>query len=132
MSTVSRGRVVQAETAELVPALRWRVIASAVTEPGARVWLQSRSAVDATLVCETSADATQGTAEFSLEAGGQRLSLFSARVHVTREGALTHMDAFDAAGARLVAATFAHERVLYAVTAAWERLGVAGGRYENA
>ncbi|MFO0830462.1 MAG: hypothetical protein U0637_01340 [Phycisphaerales bacterium] len=132
MSAVSRERVVRVEAeAGTARSLRWRLIASAVTEPGARAWLEQVKAVDAALVCDA-VPGEQGsyTCVFSLEAGGARMPVCSAQAHVHRQAPLTHIDAFDPLGTRLLAATLSETQVLYAVTTLWETLGVPGGRYE--
>ena len=127
MSAVSRERPVRVEPAAARTAVRWRVSASAVSLPAARAWIATLGVADVVLVCLLEGDTS---AHFFLEAAGQRMDLCTAAALVQREAPLTHVDVFDTAGKRLLAATLSGERALYAVTTLWDHLGVAGGRYE--
>lgn len=134
MSAVSRDCPVRVEPPARcttpIHTLRWRVSAAAVAEPAARAWLQATRSPDANLVCEVRNEGGHASCVFSLESESARMVLCDAPAKLTLEGSLTHVDAFDAARNRLLAVTMHGERVLYAVTGMWERLGVAGGRYE--
>jgi hypothetical protein len=138
MSAVSSGAPVRVGVAgsPVLCTVRWRVSASAVTAADARAWLAGMDVADGGLVSEVRADARgahgNGVCEFSLEASGCRLRVCDAACSITQDAGLTHIDAFDAGGTRLLAATLNADHVLYAVTTLWERLGVAGGRYEVA
>lgn len=133
MTAVSRDCPVRVEPPARATAtytLRWRVSATAVAEPAARAWLQSTRSPDATLVCEVRNEGGHASCVFSLESDSAHMALYAAPAKLTLDGSLTHVDAFDGTGSRLLAVTMHDERVLYAMTTVWERLGVAGGRYE--
>jgi hypothetical protein len=132
--------------------IAWSVRAGSISEPSVAAWLaQAGVRADAMIrlciVCDPDAAESVRTSRrpalhATLHAEGRAMSLDAlligdgARLEVRRvrdrapgAGQFDHIDA-KADDRVVLRATFADTKLLYAATAAWSVLGVAGGRYE--
>jgi len=116
----------------------WSVRSGSITQSQAATWLQQQHVPDGAMVrlvitCEASSVHIAlrfHDQEFSLD---ERVigdeSTLQVRHQVDHVLGMQHLDVQSKSG-MVLRATLASGRIVYAVTGAWQVLGVAGGRYE--